>query len=279
MSQSHTFCIFKQNLLLGIKKKMWFTTSVIGQTQTRIIVFGDSLVLYNIYLRLYRKDFYVLIYFLNKSNKKKFSNFQINRSDELPKMICEHCLYKLELFYEFRERAVRTQSLLIEIYKEINTNKVQNTQRSIDLVGMNHSDFMVHQQQLLTEHNQLDLHLEHRANIIVNSEMVLGQHSVDIDTHSLDTLNLQHHDISNHSLEAQEILAEAGSQNTQYSETEIDILPPHNQILKELHEELQSDVADNGALTDDSQEASSEIEIKVMLLVKNVVIALGVSYL
>lgn len=180
-------------------------------------------------------------------------------------MICEHCLYKLELFYEFRERAVRTQSLLIEIYKEINTNKVQNTQRCIDLVGLNQPDFLVHHhQQLLAEHNQLDLHLEHRANIIVNNEMVLGQHNVGID--SLETLNLQHPDMSNHSLEAQEILAETASQNTQYSETVINILPTHNQILKELHEELQSGVASNDALTDDSQEANSEIEIKVKLV-------------
>lgn len=197
---------------------------------------------------------------------------QINRSDELPKMVCEHCLYKLELFYDFRERAVRTQSLLIEVFKEINISEVQN-QKIIHPININMSEpnFMMHQQLLADHniHNQIDLHLEHRTNIIVNNEMVLGQHDVNIDTHSLDALNLHHHEMSNHSLETQEMSdVPSNIRNAHYNETEISVLHQHNQHVLNaqfrLQEDLQPAMTDSGGLTDDSQGARSDMENKVL---------------
>lgn len=178
-------------------------------------------------------------------------------------MICEHCLYKLELSYEFREKAVRTQSLLIEIYK-ITSNKTQSEHHQpVDIAGLNHNDFIVQQQHLLTEHNihsHLDLHLEHR---IVNHSMVLDHHNVGIDAHHpLDGLDLHHPELTNQdSLETGEMLSNHGS-SAHYNETEIGILQQHTQILNEqyrIHPELHPRVRD-----EDSQETPSEIiEIKV----------------
>lgn len=195
---------------------------------------------------------------------------QINRSDELPKMICEHCLYKLELLYDFRLRAVRTQSLLKEIYKERNISEVQN-QKVIKLINikMSKPNFMVHQQ-LLADHsiqNQIDLHLDHPTNIIVNNDMVLEEHDIDIHTQSLEALVLQHEEISNHSLEAQEILSDGSSKsrNAHYKETEISVLHQHNQnVLNEqfrLQDELQPVITESVVLADDSQRVKSDTEV------------------
>lgn len=204
-------------------------------------------------------------------------------------MICEHCLYKLELFYEFRERTVRTQTLLLEIFQEINTNKVQNEHhlekiQSVDIVGMNHSDFLTPQQILADQviQNQLDSHMGQRSNVIVNPEMLLVHHNVGINAHHLDGLDHStlHHeltnpDISDHSLEAQETIVPDGAnnisqiQNTDYNETEMNILHQSSEILNEqyrIHEELASSMTSNATVTDDSQETRSVIDMKVSSL-------------
>lgn len=107
-------------------------------------------------------------------------------------MMCEQCVYKLELFYDFRERSVRTEALLIDLLKEeIDSARIQNEHQlvkisqSIDMVGnIDHTDLiMVPHHQLLAQHgiqtvNELDLpHLEHRNSMIVEHEIILGNYS------------------------------------------------------------------------------------------------------
>ncbi|GLG96544.1 Protein suppressor of hairy wing [Gryllus bimaculatus] len=41
----------------------------------------------------------------------------VTSTDRLPKMICEECVYKLDLLFEFREKSVKTESYLEEILK------------------------------------------------------------------------------------------------------------------------------------------------------------------
>lgn len=203
-------------------------------------------------------------------------------------MICEHCLYKLELFFDFKERAVRTQTLLLEIYEDINSNKVQNEHhlekiQSVDIGGVNHSDFLTSQQILAEQaiHNQLDSHISQRSNVIVNPEMLLVHPSVGINAHHLDGLDHStlHHeltnpDISDHSLQDQETIVPDGTnsiqqmQNTHYNEAEMNILHQSSEILNEqygMHEELASSMTSNATLTDDSQETRSVADMKVSL--------------
>lgn len=193
---------------------------------------------------------------------------QVHEADELPKMICEHCLYKLELFYDFRERAVRTEAVLIDLFKELNSARVQNEQQMVkisqpmDVVStMNHPDMiMVQHPHLLTEHsihsvNELDLsHLEHRENMIVEHEIILAHQNVDMNSHSLDAIDLNHHelsqDLSNHSLQTQEMLVNTtnnvhGIQNTRYTE---DLMHQQQQLLDEqyrLQHELHVGLPEN----------------------------------
>lgn len=201
--------------------------------------------------------------------------YQIRESDELPKMICEHCLYKVEFFYEFRERAVRTQSFLIDLYKELNgqNGQPEKMPQSVNVLELNHPQFIVHP--LLSDHN-LDLHLEHRTNTIMNQEIILGHQNVSIDTHSLDGIDLNHHeltnqDISNHSLETQEMLtADAHNFHNRYDE-EMHMLQ-QNQMLHEqyrVHQELHSSLSDNEGRSEASQ-TTSEIEIKVSVYFQDI---------
>jgi hypothetical protein len=40
-------------------------------------------------------------------------------TDKLPKMVCEECVYKLDLLFEFREKSVKTETYLENVLKTI----------------------------------------------------------------------------------------------------------------------------------------------------------------
>lgn len=177
----------------------------------------------------------------------------VHEVDGLPKMICENCLYKLELFFEFRDRCIRTETILIDLYKEINSSRIQSKQNIVhindplDIVSMDHHDLiMVPQQQLLNEHgiqnvSDLDLNqLSNRENMIVGHEIILAHQNVDISNHSLDTIDLNHQELSNHSLQTQSriLVDENGSvhslQDTGFAESNLDLIQEH-QIINEAY--------------------------------------------
>lgn len=165
-------------------------------------------------------------------------------------MICDSCLYKLDLLFDFRDRAMRTETLLVDLYKELNAARLQNEHMvKMNVVSMDHPNLiMVDQHQLLTDHNMqnvndIDLsHLGQRNNIIVEHEIILSHQNVDLSSHSLDNINLNHNltnpDLSNHSLPgANTILVdESGSMHgiadVRYSEANLDLIR-HEQILTE----------------------------------------------
>ncbi|KAJ8894482.1 hypothetical protein PR048_007136, partial [Dryococelus australis] len=43
---------------------------------------------------------------------------EVSPTDKLPKMVCENCVYKLDMMFEFREQTVKTESLLSDLLKE-----------------------------------------------------------------------------------------------------------------------------------------------------------------
>ncbi|KAJ8924726.1 hypothetical protein NQ315_000878 [Exocentrus adspersus] len=187
---------------------------------------------------------------------------QVHESDELPKMICENCLYKLEMFCDFRERSVRTEKLLVELYKELKLSHAhceqqEPEQQQLCMVPISHHDLvMVQQHQLLTEQGlqnvpDLDLtHLGQRDGMIVGQEIILTHH-VDINSHSLDSIELNHHDLthdlSNHSLQTQEsVLVDSNAhsiQDTRFTDS-LNLIQQH-QLLSEqfrLHDDLPVDI-------------------------------------
>ncbi|KAF5281583.1 hypothetical protein FQR65_LT14626 [Abscondita terminalis] len=114
---------------------------------------------------------------------------QVHESDQLPKMICESCLYKLELFFDFRERSVRTENILVTLLKEIKATEIpietatsmimiqeplvqQEVQNEIDLSHLQQRDLIVEQEIILSQTN-VDLgniHLNHEEGILVDDK-------------------------------------------------------------------------------------------------------------
>ncbi|XP_044764804.1 zinc finger protein 260-like [Coccinella septempunctata] len=182
---------------------------------------------------------------------------QIHQTDALPKMICESCLYKLELLFEFRERSVRTEKLLQDLVKELDNEKIQQ-EGALNVISMDHNGLIMIPDHHLIGHQiqnvQMDLsHLNQRDSIVVEHNLILAQsHQSDVNldpsSQSLASLDLNHHDfttqdLSNHSLQAQEALL-MNSANThdlhdaQFTEENLDMIHQQN-IMHQQHQILQ----------------------------------------
>ncbi|CAG9854479.1 unnamed protein product [Phyllotreta striolata] len=125
---------------------------------------------------------------------------QVHETDELPKMICETCLYKLELFSDFRERSVRTEKLLVELYKQLSTC-IQTGQQC--LVPLNGNEVIMVPQHLLNNQNVSDIELSSLSQN-EGQEIILGP---DIQSQSLESIvtnSLGNPDFSNQTFNAQE---------------------------------------------------------------------------
>ncbi|GJQ67869.1 hypothetical protein Trydic_g16631 [Trypoxylus dichotomus] len=139
---------------------------------------------------------------------------QIHESDELPKMVCKQCLVKLDFFIDFREKSIRTENLLIDLYKELSSVGLQNDQLKMNIEYGYPEYLMVQHNHLISENMQsvseIDLNqLGHRENMVIEHQIILGPQPVEINGHSLDNIDLTQHelanqDISNHSLQTQD---------------------------------------------------------------------------
>lgn len=153
---------------------------------------------------------------LRQVNKKIQSCLPIHvfETDNLPKMVCESCLYKLELFWDFRDRSVKTQRLLFDLLKELTAVANRQNQQPISVVMDQNDLIMVQHHPLLNpaiSSGELDLsHLGHHPNnrdgdLIVEHEIILSHH------HALDAIDLNNHDLSqdlsnHHSIHSQDSL-------------------------------------------------------------------------
>lgn len=133
-------------------------------------------------------------------------------------MICENCLYKLELFYDFRERTVRTEKLLIQLYREIISN-ISNVQLNNEIhqscmVSLDNSELIMVEHQELVDYQNLENvsnislpAMEHCADIIVENQINLGQESINLKSFNsidINSHNLDPQDHSSASLQIQE---------------------------------------------------------------------------
>ncbi|CAH1980623.1 unnamed protein product [Acanthoscelides obtectus] len=177
---------------------------------------------------------------------------KVHEQDCLPKMICENCLYKLELFSDFRERSARTERLLVELYKEIATTRAQQP----CLVPVDNHELVLVQSHhpLLADHSlrdvsEIDLSsLEHRGGIIVDHEIILTHQNVHINSTALD-IDLSNHDLnqdhSNQSLHGQEVAIVDSVSEAQYAEN---LSLMQHQLLTDqfrLQQELQLSISDD----------------------------------
>lgn len=59
-------------------------------------------------------------------------------TDQLPKVVCEECAYKLDQLFDFREKCLHTEGMFIEMLKEIGKNVVHISEHdlaSVDDMG------------------------------------------------------------------------------------------------------------------------------------------------
>ncbi|KAK9702961.1 Zinc finger, C2H2 type [Popillia japonica] len=171
---------------------------------------------------------------------------QIHESDELPKMICKQCLVKLDFFVDFREKTIRTENLLVELYKELSNAGLQHDQMKMNIIFDYPEYIMVQHHHLINENIQntsdIDLNpLEHRENMVIEHQIILGSQSVEINGHSLDNLDLAQNeltsqDISNHSLQTQDTMLVDDAnrshmmQTSRFSTTNLELINQEHQL-------------------------------------------------
>lgn len=51
-------------------------------------------------------------FFFKSEKKHEIILLQVTKEDGLPKNICQRCIYKLDMFYEFRLNCISTESVL-----------------------------------------------------------------------------------------------------------------------------------------------------------------------
>lgn len=164
-------------------------------------------------------------------------------------MICENCLYKLELFYDFRERTLRTEKLLIELYREIISN-ISNVQLNHNLqqpcmVSLDSSQLIMVEHQQLVDYQNLENvsnislpSMEHCSEMIVENQISLTQESlslksfnnIDVNSHNLE---VQEH--SNTSLQIQDssLLASSDTQESHIQE-DLHLIQDHQSFTDQI---------------------------------------------
>lgn len=160
-------------------------------------------------------------------------------------MICENCLYKLELFYDFRERTIRTEKLLIELYREIISN-ISNVHLNNDLheapcmVSLDNTDLMIVEHQPLVDYQNLENvsnislpSMDHCTDIIVQNQINLSQENLNLKSFSdiqVNSHNLDPQDHSNSNLPHQEssLLASSDTQESHIQDEDLLIQDHHS---------------------------------------------------
>ncbi|XP_030766059.1 zinc finger protein 260-like [Sitophilus oryzae] len=161
---------------------------------------------------------------------KKIDNclqIQVHQQDELPKIICENCLYKLEMFWDFKDKSFRTEQILVELYKQFKDTVHETSQSpqeqcvvSIDSNGL---IVQIPHHQILTDSLQdvpnIDIsQLGHRENA-ENYAIILHSHHDLNAAHPLENLELNNHDLPGQDLSNQSI--HSGQEN-------LSVMPTHN---------------------------------------------------
>ncbi|XP_015191821.1 PREDICTED: zinc finger protein 2-like [Polistes dominula] len=61
---------------------------------------------------------------------------QVSMTDQLPKVVCEECAYKLDQLFDFREKCLHTEGMFMEMLKEINKDEtVRISEHSLEEVA------------------------------------------------------------------------------------------------------------------------------------------------
>ncbi|XP_034938294.1 zinc finger protein 260-like [Chelonus insularis] len=151
---------------------------------------------------------------------------QVSLSDQLPKVVCEPCAFKLDQMFDFREKCLHTEELFMEMLKEIkdenihhiedslqNVNEIPVIQTDIEPISHNinsiqtpgtHSETAepnIHTMRVMDE-----MDLAGGEQVVTQEE--IGQQETDIevsgidclDSHTVQMVDEHIHDVSNHQI-------------------------------------------------------------------------------
>jgi len=82
----------------------------------------------------------------------------VSLTDQLPKVVCQECAFKLDQVYDFREKCLHTEGMFMEMLKEIgkegvvhisehdlaSVNGIGTIQRNLNNIQMNNEDIQSH---------------------------------------------------------------------------------------------------------------------------------------
>ncbi|XP_050294960.1 zinc finger protein ZFP2-like isoform X2 [Anthonomus grandis grandis] len=213
----------------------------------------------------------------NELCKKIYSclQIQIYHHDEMPKLLCENCLVKLEMFWEFKDRSIRTEQVLMELYSKLKHSGSHQCVVSLDVNGMmlQVSSNLVVPQSMSTD---IDIsQLGRRDNNDPHDYTVILNHDDfprDLQNAQLENLELNGHnltDVSGHDLSAHNmdnshddlVIVVPSSQNDQRLNerfTDENLTLMQQQLLSEefkMHQDLQ---ANAGTIYSDSVKQVSQ---------------------
>lgn len=155
-------------------------------------------------------------------------------------MICETCLYKLELFSDFRERSVRTEKLLIELYKQL-SDCIQNGQQPC-LVPINGNEIIMVPQHLLNNQSVSDIELSSLSQSAQEIILAPDIHSQSLE--SIVTSSLSNPDFSNQTFSTQESVVVDSNSGSKFDEN-LTLIQQHQLLTDQFR--LQQDLQLEGA--------------------------------
>ncbi|CAG9770477.1 unnamed protein product [Ceutorhynchus assimilis] len=147
--------------------------------------------------------------------KKIYSclQLQIHQQDELPKLLCNNCIVKLEIFWDFKDRSFRTEQLLIELYKQLKTGG-PHCVVSLDENGMilpvsNHH-------QIIPDNLPTDIDISQLGRAKDPEDYSIILNHADLNAPHLENLELSNHDLNgqNHGQEKFVVLQTANERFT-----------------------------------------------------------------
>lgn len=164
---------------------------------------------------------------------------QIHKNDQLSKMICGDCVYKLDLFFNFREKSLQTESFLINLIKKLSNpiinNKIEDSKMICNQPAIQVENTLgvqelhnLQSEELLNQATEMRLvhALTKRESMNVEEDIILNSQNIDIN-HPLENIELSSHELQTEdmasSIQDQELNLQHSTEIEDLVEEEINI--------------------------------------------------------
>ncbi|XP_043272210.1 zinc finger protein 260-like isoform X2 [Venturia canescens] len=193
---------------------------------------------------------------------------QVSMDDQLPKIVCATCAYKLDQMFDFREKCLHTESLFMEMLKEIkgdeqvvSQEEIGSQENDIEVAGMHCLDGetvrMVDEHIREVSNHGIAMHLE--GDITVVGDLTVDGHLSQLGINYVTTIATEN--------SSQEQIVHY-CDNVKY-ET-VDVKENYPRLQERLTVEVATQPIKNNVVTDDysSSHPEAENELKKRIIIK-----------